>query len=216
VVTAILRTINARPAYLVDYESRPDGNLRARIRTPDPGAEADLRAWTEGVAAELRSAGYCAYSGDPNGRSPDEILIQTPAGAEQYDLAQCGAGFPEDRYCVGMDIWTQPFDCTVEAGGGGGPSPLPSPPPPDQVCTAAGITEGGELKRFPSLQAACSERLAVTVAQGHLEAHVSGGEPWYRDTGMGGGWYDARCDRYDSPGGRKLAGPEWFGVRCEP
>jgi len=168
--------------------------------------------WGALVAAELRDAGWCAKGGGRDRLSRDEVAIWADGRRAHFDVC-VASGAPPGRCLVGPEIRFL-IATGVEAGGGGGP--LPSPPPPDQVCTAAGITEGGELKRFPSLQAACSERLAVTVAQGHLEAHVSGGEPWYRDTGMGGGWYDARCDRYDSPGGRKLAGPEWFGVRCQP
>jgi hypothetical protein len=137
VVMAIQRTIATRPDYLEDVELRSDGHVRARIRTRDPDAEPDLRAWTEDVAWQLRLAGHCAYSGDPNGRSPDEILIAfdeprrtiLPSGdvvtvfAEQWDLAMCGSIDPDGRYCVGSDLWDQTHDCTSvdESGPGLGP-----------------------------------------------------------------------------------------------
>jgi hypothetical protein len=116
------RVIASRPSYLVEIHERA-GQLRAKLRTPDPDAEPDMRRYTQDVAAELIAAGHCAYSGDPSGRSPDEILIvvDDPRGlvaAEQWDLAKCGAVDPDGRYCVGSDLEHQPFDCVLTDGSG--------------------------------------------------------------------------------------------------
>jgi len=111
------RVIASRPSYLVEIHERA-GHLRAKLRTPDPDAEPDMRRYTQDVAAELIAAGHCAYSGDPSGRSPDEILLVVDdseglVAAEQWDLAKCGAVDPDGRYCVGSDLEHQPFDCVL-------------------------------------------------------------------------------------------------------
>ena len=217
------RVIASRPGYLIEVHERGQ-HLRAKIRTPDPGAEPDLRRWTEDVAAELRRAGYCAYSGDPGGSSPDEILIvvDDPEGlvdAEQWDLAKCGAVDPDKRYCVGSDLEHQPFDCVLRDSGpdlgSGGPGDPGPEDEPEGYCTVRGHGNADGPLRFPTMLAACQFSLDWASDAGHTTRHTSGGETWFYDEGRG--WYRrATCERYDSPGGRRLSGPEWFGVECFP
>ena len=223
------RVIASRPGYLVEVHERGQ-HLRAKIRTPDPDAEPDLRRWTEDVAAELRRAGYCAYSGDPGGSSPDEILIvvDDPEGlgdAEQWDLAKCGAVDPDKRYCVGSDLEHQPFDCVLRdsgpdlgSGGPGDPGPEDEPESEPSYCTVTGHGNADGPLRFPSMLAACQFGLDYAADAGHTERHTSGGEVWFHDAGRG--WYRrATCERYDIPDpqrGRVINTYDWFGVECFP
>lgn len=199
---AVRAVILSRPPYLVEYEER-GSDLRAKLRTPDPEAEPDMWAFSRAVAAELRSEGMCAWAGDPNGRSPDEVLLLIGGTGEAWDLAKCGSHEPDGRYCVGTDLLHQPFDCRLED--------APEPLEPERVCTVTGHVG----LTWPDELSAC--RWAMDWSHdpgGHTERHEIGGEVWYRDAGRG--WYRrATCERYDSPGGTRLSGAEWFGVRCQ-